>query len=260
VARSDELVPSTTSPDVALRLLDVVVDYGGIRAVDGVSMAVHRGSRWAVIGPNGAGKTTLFKAISGEVRLSEGHVHLADRDITRLAPYRRARLGVGRTYQVSNLFPDLSVADTVALGLIRRQGLQRRSWWPLSRSRRVAAEAHEALERVRLGDRGDVRVSELSHGEQRQLELALAVATSPSVLLLDEPAAGLTASERIILTGLIRELPQDMTLLMIEHDIELALGLADRVLCLDNGRPIAEGTPSEIRENSEVQSVYLKVD
>ena len=246
--------------EVALRVADVVVEYDGVRAVDGVSMTAHRGSRWAVIGPNGAGKTTLFKTISGEVRASNGTVSYGDRDVTRLPPHRRARLGLGRTYQVSNLFPNLSTEDTVTLALLRTHGLHRRSWWPLRRSGSVADRAVELLRSVRLGEKRKVPVGELSHGEQRQLELALAVAPGPDVLLLDEPAAGLTASERTVLRQLIEDLPRDMTVVMIEHDIDLAFGLADYVLCLDNGRPIAQGRPEEIRTNADVQSVYLRVD
>jgi branched-chain amino acid transport system ATP-binding protein len=246
--------------DVALSITDIVVEYDGVRAVDGVSMTAHRGSRWAVIGPNGAGKTTLFKTISGEVHASNGTVRYGDRDVTRLPPHRRARLGLGRTYQVSNLFPNLSTEDTLALALLRMQRLHRRSWWPLRRSGDLIGRALELLQSVGLGEKRGVRVGELSHGEQRQLELALAVAPGPTVLLLDEPAAGLTASERTVLRQLIQNLPRDMTILMIEHDIDLALGLADHVLCLDNGRPIAVGRPDEIRNNADVQSVYLRVD
>jgi len=246
--------------EVALRLEDVVVRYGGLNAVDGVSMTVHRSQRWAVIGPNGAGKTTLFKAIAGEAQVASGTVHLHGRDITRLSPYRRARRGISRTYQVTNLFPELTVAETVALALLAPTRAKWRAWWPLRLRGGLADRIEQILGRVRLAHRHAVRADELSHGEQRQLELALALAAEPQVLLLDEPAAGLTASERTVLADLIAELPGDITLLMIEHDIEMALGLVDRVLCMNNGAPLAQGTPAEIRANQDVQSVYLRAD
>ena len=246
--------------DLALQLRDVVVSYGGLNAVDGVSMTVHRSQPWAVIGPNGAGKTTLFKTISGEVKVASGAVCFRGRDITSLPPYRRARMGIGRTYQITNLFPDLTVAETVALAVLRRGQGKWRAWWPLRMRGELAERVDEALNQVRLADRRTTRADELSHGEQRQLELALAVATAPDLLVLDEPAAGLTASERTLLTDLISGLPRDITLLMIEHDIEMAFGLADRVLCMDNGVAIAEGTPNEIRANEDVQAVYLRAD
>jgi branched-chain amino acid transport system ATP-binding protein len=242
----------------ALSLDGVTVRFGGVLAVDGVSMTVRPGERRAVIGPNGAGKTTLFRAVSGEVVPGRGRVELFGRDITRLRPNRRAHLGIGRTYQVTNLFPTLSVVDNVTVaahGLSRRRF---RAWWPVRLRGELSERVDWALEQVGLADRRDRTVSELSHGEQRQLELALGLAGQPRLLLLDEPAAGLSASERVLMRDLILGLPDDLSLVLIEHDMDLALRLVDRVTVLDNGRQIAEGHPDEIRENEEVQAVYLR--
>jgi branched-chain amino acid transport system ATP-binding protein len=249
-------VVSETAP--ALALDGVTVRFGGVVAVDDVSMTVRPGERRAVIGPNGAGKTTLFRAVSGEVLPNEGRVELFGRDITRKPPNRRAHLGIGRTYQVTNLFPALTVLDNVA---VAAHGLSRQryfSWRPVRLHGVLGERADRALEQVGLANRRDRKVNELSHGEQRQLELALALAGQPRVLLLDEPAAGLSASERVRMRDLILDLPEDLALILIEHDMDLALRLVDWVTVLDNGRQIADGPPDEVRENEEVQAVYLR--
>lgn len=242
----------------ALHLDAVTMRFGGIVAVDGVTMHVARGQRWAVIGPNGAGKTTLFKTVSGEVMPSEGSIELFGEDVTRVRADRRAHRGLGRTFQVTELFKGLTVEENVVLAA---QGLSRsrfRSWWPVRLRGEVAERVDRALEQLLLTKVRDRRVDELSHGEQRQLELAVALAGRPRVLLLDEPAAGLSASERQLMRTLINDLPEELTILLIEHDMSLALELVERVLALDNGTPIAEGTPEEIRDDEQVQMVYLR--
>ena len=246
--------------DVALALDGVTVTFGGLTAVRSVSMAVPRGERRAVIGPNGAGKTTLFRTVSGEQRPTRGSVRLFGRDVTRLPPHRRARLGLGRTYQVTNVFPDLTVEENVALALLSGRPARLRPWWPLSFSGPVAEGITASLEDMHLVHRRADPAKELSHGEQRQLELCLALATSPEVLLLDEPAAGLSMAERGLLSTLIADLPASLTLLLIEHDVELAFSIADHVVCMDEGVVIDEGTPDAIRASEAVQAVYLKVD
>jgi branched-chain amino acid transport system ATP-binding protein len=225
-----------------------------------VSLEVRAGEILGVIGPNGAGKTTLFRVISGEHVPSAGKVRLFGSDLTKAPPYRRAQRGLGRTYQVTELFMGLTVQENV---LLAAQGLSRvrfRSWWPVRLRGELAERVDSALEQLRLTKVRARLVSELSHGEQRQLELAVALAGQPSVLLLDEPAAGLSASERMLMRMLIDGLPKDLTIVLIEHDMSLALELAERVLALDNGKPIAEGTPAEIRDNEQVQAVYLRSD
>ena len=244
----------------ALTLDEVTVRFGGITAVDNVSARIGAGERWAVIGPNGAGKTTLFKTVAGEQLPSSGRIELFERDVTRAAPHRRAHRGIGRTYQVTNLFPGMTVRENV---MIAAQGLSRsrfRSWWPVQREGPLFDRVEHALEQVDLTHRHGHTVRELSHGEQRQLELALALAGEPKVLLLDEPAAGLSSSERVLMRTLISGLDERLTIVLIEHDMSLALDLVERVVVLDNGEMIAEGTPDEIRGNEQVQSVYLRSD
>jgi branched-chain amino acid transport system ATP-binding protein len=240
-----------------LRLEGVVRRFGGLVAVDGVSLSLGPRRRLAVIGPNGAGKTTLFRLIAGDMAPSEGRVHLFGRDVTRVPAHRRARLGLSRTFQVTNLFGGLSVLDNVRLAVQARTAGRWRFLAPIRRGDQVGAAAREVLERVGIGARADDRVADLSHGEQRQLEVAMALATEPRLLLLDEPAAGLSAGERARLRDLLESLPRSLPLLLIEHDMRLALSLADEVLCLHNGRQIALGPPSEVRDDATVQAVYL---
>ena len=241
----------------ALRLQDVSRSYGGLRAVDSVSFDVAHGERRAVIGPNGAGKTTLFKLISGEERLSGGRVEFLGADVSRVPPHRVARRGLGRTYQITRVFPELSVEQNVMLAA---QGIRKGKFTllrPVTRSGAVVERARECLARVDLENVSGAKAAELGHGQQRQLELALALAADPRVLLLDEPGAGLSAAERGLMRELVRALPDDITLLLIEHDMELALGLSDYVTCMHNGRAVAEGTPDEIKSNEQVQDIYL---
>ena len=240
-----------------LRLEGVSRRFGGLVAVDGVSLMLEPHRRLAVIGPNGAGKTTLFRLIAGDVPPSQGRIFLFGREVTRLPAHRRARLGLSRTFQVSNLFAGLSVLDNVRLAAQAGGPSRWRLLGPVRSGDPAGLAAMEALERAGVAARAGDRVSELSHGEQRQLELALALATSPRLLLLDEPAAGLSAGERSRLRDLLGSLPDSLPLLLIEHDMTLALSLTDEVLCLHNGRPIALGPPDRVRADPTVQAVYL---
>jgi branched-chain amino acid transport system ATP-binding protein len=249
------LADGQTEP--VLRLEGVSRRFGGLVAVDGVSLTLGPHRRLAVIGPNGAGKTTLFRLIAGDVPPSQGRIFLFGREVTRLPAHRRARLGLSRTFQVTNLFAGLSVLDNVRLAAQAGQPGRWRRLGPVRPGDRVGLAAMEALERAGIAARAGDRVAELSHGEQRQLEVALALATSPKLLLLDEPAAGLSAGERSRLRELLGSLPDSLPLLLIEHDMTLALSLADEVLCLHNGRPIALGPPDRVRGDPTVQAVYL---
>ena len=240
-----------------LRLEGVSRRFGGLVAVDGVSLMLGPRRRLAVIGPNGAGKTTLFRLIAGDVPPSQGRIFLFGREVTRLPAHRRARLGLSRTFQVSNLFAGLSVLDNVRLAAQAGEPSRWRLLGPVRSGDPAGLAAMEALERAGVAARAGDRVSELSHGEQRQLELAVALATSPRLLLLDEPAAGLSAGERSRLRELLGSLPDSLPLLLIEHDMTLALSLTDEVLCLHNGRPIAHGPPDRVRGDPTVQAVYL---
>jgi len=241
----------------ALWLDGVTRDFGGLRAVDEVTLTVAPGERRAIIGPNGAGKTTLFKLISGEDRLTKGRIELLGRDITHMPCHRVTRLGLGRTYQITQVFPALSVEENVILAA---QGVRHGKFAmlrPLRSRRELIATAREAISRAGLDPVARARAAELGHGEQRQLELALALAADPRILLLDEPGAGLASAERARMRELVRDLPRETTILLIEHDMELALGLADRVTCMHDGRVVAEGSPDQIKNDRSVQDIYL---
>jgi branched-chain amino acid transport system ATP-binding protein len=240
-----------------LNLIDVVVAFDALRAVDGVSLSVPRGQRRAIIGPNGAGKTTLFNAIAGAVPATSGRITFNGYDITKLPPHRRAQLGISRTFQITNLFPTLSVQDNMILAL---RGLSPRKFSLFGKpdcDAREAARIAAALDATRIGERADVIVREMSYGEQRQLEIAIALVTTPTMLLLDEPAAGLSPSERSMVVEIIRSLDRNITVVLIEHDMDLALGLVDHVTCMFEGRVLVEEAPEGIRRNRQVQEVYL---
>lgn len=241
----------------ALILDGITKRFGGLTAVNGVSLVLPIGGRLALIGPNGAGKTTLFRIIAGEMQPTSGTVFLFGQDETRTSERARALKGVARTFQVSNLFPRLSVSHNVRIAAQVATPTSRRFWQKLGATDSFAERTREVLEQVGLADRADEAVAKLSHGEKRQLEIAMALVVNPKLLLLDEPAAGLSASERVVLRGLLERLPDDISFLLIEHDMKLALELADKVLCLDNGVPLAYGTPDEIRANPAVQACYL---
>jgi branched-chain amino acid transport system ATP-binding protein len=249
--------PGADADAPLLRVDGVSRRFGGLLAVDGVTLSVGRGERLAVIGPNGAGKTTLFRLIAGEMRPTAGTVSLFGRDVTRMPAHRRARMGISRTFQVSNLFAGSTVEDNVRLAAYGLDWRRWMFWWPARRQDERARRAAAGLERVGLLGRAGAQVADLSHGEQRQLEIAMALVTGPKLLLLDEPAAGLAAAERARLRDLLAALPADLSVLLIEHDIGLAFDLCERVLCLDRGRPVAHGTPAELRADERVQAVYL---
>jgi len=241
----------------ALQVEGLAKVFGGLAAVDGVSLAVASGERRVLIGPNGAGKTTLFHCITGTLKPTGGRVALFGRDVTRAPEHRRTALGMGRTFQITNVFPDLTLGENLALAIV---GTDRRKWVlhrPLEAFAAVRRQALESLERVGLEGRADLPAKLVSYGERRPLELALALNTQPKVLFLDEPCAGLSPVERQRISRMIAGLPRDITLLMIEHDMDVALGLADRVTVLHQGRVILEGSPDEVRANAEVRDVYF---
>ena len=243
--------------EALLQLENVSVTFGALRAVDGVSLAVAPGERRAIIGPNGAGKTTLFNAIAGEVKISSGKICLDGRDVTRLRTHRRAALGMGRTYQITNLFGGLTVEENLRLAV---RGSSTRKFSLLGDETPRGAEAERveaALAASGMAVRRSAMTRTLSYGEQRQLELALALASKPHLLLLDEPAAGLSPAERVRMAEIIRALPRELTLVLIEHDMDLALGLVDFVTCLHFGQVLIEDKPEAIRANVKVQEVYL---
>ena len=241
----------------ALRLEKVSKWFGGLRAVDGVELAVRPGERRALIGPNGAGKTTLFNLIAGALPASEGRITLFGDDVTRLAQHRRAVLGLTRTFQITNLFPNLTVLDNVLLAAQALTPAKFAMLRPLGRFTDLDARARQALAAVGLEDRAGATVRHLSHGEQRQLEIALALAGKPRVLLLDEPAAGLSQAEAHLMTALLRRLDPAITLLIIEHDMDIALEVAQHVTVLHYGRVIADGPREAVKADPTVREIYL---
>ena len=240
----------------ALVLEGVTRRFGALTAIDGVSLSVAAGERRAVIGANGAGKTTLFNAITGDFPPNAGRVLFFGDDITDLPPYERIRMGIRRTYQSSLLFRDLSVRDNLFLA-VRGVARGRFSMLRPRRSSTTRAAANNLLERVRLAHVADQPVSSLAHGQQRQLEIGMALAGAPRLILFDEPAAGLSPAERRELVALLTALPPHMGFILIEHDLEIALRVVERVTVLHNGRVLKEGTPGEIEGDAEVQAIYM---
>jgi branched-chain amino acid transport system ATP-binding protein len=237
-----------------IEIRDLRRSFGGVKALDGVTLTVHEGERRAVIGPNGAGKTTLINVLAGEVPPTRGELRLAGADITRLRPWQRARLGLARVYQRTELFAPLSARENVALSVAAREGPYRPFRAP---PRAESAAADALLERVGLAGREAAAARTLSHGERRQLELAVALAQRPRVLLLDEPTAGMSPAETARITELISGLDRALTILIVEHDMDVVFRLADRISVLHEGRVIADGTVSEIRGDVRVHDVYL---
>ena len=242
---------------IALAVDRLAHQFGGLRALDGVSLQVAVGERLVILGPNGAGKTTLFNLVTGLLRPTAGRVRLFEQDVTALAPYRRARLGLGRTFQITTLFPRLTVLDNVLLAVQGADGARFTLHRPLESFPRIYAQAEQLLATWGLADRRDVPAQRLSYGEQRQVELLLALAGSPRVLLLDEPTAGLSPAETASVATMVRRFPRDLTLLLIEHDIDVALDLADRVVVLHQGRVLAQGARDQIRQDARVAEIYL---
>jgi branched-chain amino acid transport system ATP-binding protein len=251
-----EAAPRAESAEPILRLRGVGRRFGGVHAVRDVDLEVRPGERRAILGPNGAGKTTLFNVISGEVPPTSGTVELFGSDLTDQPARARAPLGVSRTFQTSRLFLELSVEDNLYLAVLGA----RRGHLRAVRSRQdeeIREQGREVAKSMGLGDVLERTTSDLSHGEQRQLEVAMARAADPKLMLLDEPAAGLSRGERARVTELLESLDPDITLILIEHDMDVALRVAQWVTMMDDGRVIASGTPAEIRANETVHELYL---
>ena len=230
--------------------------FGGIRAVAGVSLEIPRGCLYAVIGPNGSGKTTLFNLLTGHTRPDAGRVRFDGHDITGMPYYKVTRRGLAKSYQITTVFPLLTVLENVR---IAAQSADHAYvfWRPADRIHRVVEHTEEVLGRVGLADQRDAVAGNLSHGDQRRLDLAIALATSPTLLLLDEPTAGMSPTETAATVELVRELNRDVTILMIEHKMDVILTIADRVMVLHQGATLFEGAPDEVKSHPEVQEVYL---
>lgn len=247
-------------PGVAEALLKVerlTKRFGGVVASDGIFLDISRGELHAIIGPNGAGKTTLIGQLTGEIKPDGGSVEFGGRDITTLPVYARSRLGLARSFQITSLFLEFTALDNVALAIQANAGHSFRCWRSARSDPELRVPARSALEGVGLGHRADVLVSNMSHGEHRQLELALALAAKPRMLLLDEPMAGLGPEESNDMVATLRKLKGAVTILLIEHDMEAVFALADRISVLVNGQVIASGPPMEIRADARVRQAYL---
>ncbi len=231
--------------------------FGGIVASDAISLALPAGELHAIIGPNGAGKTTLIGELTGEIAPDAGRIRFGGRDITALPVYRRSQIGLARSFQIASLFLDFSALDNVALAVQAHAGHSFRFWHDARREPALREPARASLARVGLGGRADVPVADLSHGERRQLEIGMALATRPRLLLLDEPMAGMGAEESASLVDTLRQLKGSVTILLIEHDMDAVFALADRISVLVYGRVIASGDSTAIRANPAVRQAYL---
>ena len=241
----------------ALEIIGLNKYFGGLPATQDVSLTVQQGERRLMIGPNGAGKTTLFNQITGDVPPTSGVIRLFGQDVTRLSLHQRAHLGVARTYQIITLFNNDTLEHNLVLALL---GLSPSRWnalRPLSRYGDLREEAWRILESVGLGERADRRVSEIPYGEKRRVEIAMALAQKPRLLLLDEPLAGLSTSERASIKALVRDIPREVTLIMIEHDMDTALELADTVTLLNFGKVIVDGAREDVVKDERTRMVYL---
>jgi len=243
--------------DPLLRVEKLVRRFGGVIATDHVSLDVAKGELHAIIGPNGAGKTTLISQLTGQLPPNSGTIHFAGADITRLPAFRRSALGLARSFQITSLLPDFTASDNVALAAQAHDGHSFYFWGNARKESHLRNAALAALKRVGLEHRADVVVSRLSHGEQRELELAAALATRPQLLLLDEPMAGLGTTESARMVKLLQELRREVTIVLVEHDMDAVFALADRITVLVYGRVIASDVPAAIRQNEEVRRAYL---
>jgi branched-chain amino acid transport system ATP-binding protein len=248
---------NTSRPEVLLAVEGLTKSFGGLVATDSVSLEVTRGEVHAVIGPNGAGKTTLVNLLAGMMYPDAGHMRFAGRDITRMSAPARVHAGLARSYQITSIFRDFTVLENVMLPVQAAQGHSFRFWRPAAQDAGLIDPARALLERVGLGARVDIRAGDLAYGEQRQLEIAISLATGPSFLLLDEPMAGMGPEESQQMIGFLRALKGDYTMLLVEHDMDAVFALADRITVLVYGKVIATGTPEAIRNDPAVREAYL---
>jgi branched-chain amino acid transport system ATP-binding protein len=256
VARGLHAPRAPLASNDALVLSGVTRAFGALRAVDDVSLTVAAGEKYAVLGSNGAGKTTLFNAITGDFPPTSGRIHFFGEDITELPPHERIRKGLRRTYQSSLLFRDLTVRDNLFLA-VRGVANGRFSFWRPGANHASTLATNDLLERARLSHIADERVANLAHGQQRQLEIGMALAGAPRLILFDEPAAGLSPVERRELVTLLTSLPAHMSFVLIEHDLDIALRVAQRVTVMHNARVLTTGSPAEIESDAQVQAIYM---
>ncbi|MFI5340419.1 MAG: ABC transporter ATP-binding protein [Candidatus Methylomirabilales bacterium] len=238
---------------------DLRKDFGRLAAVAGVSLGLAEGTLTAIIGPNGAGKTTLINLLTGLLLPDAGTIHFKGRDITRMPPYGRVRLGLARSFQIMTIFPNLTVHQNLLLPTLSRRGLNARAMARLGGATEANEEADELLREIGLWEQRDVKAGVLSHGDQRLLEMGIAVATHPELCFLDEPCAGMNPVERQAVLGLMRKLAgqRRTTFVVVEHDMDVVFALAQRIVVMNHGQILADGAPGSIRENREVREIYL---
>ena len=241
----------------ALAITALKKSFGGLPATNGVSLEVTPGERRLIIGPNGAGKTTLFNLITGDLRSDSGEIRLFGEDVSRFPPHRRAHCGLARTYQIITLFPKDSLEHNIALSLLGLSAIRWSAFRPLAGYAHLYEQARSVLGRVGLAHLAGRPISEVSYGEKRRVEIAMALAQNPRLLLLDEPLAGLSREERVSVTELIGAIPRQVTVIMIEHDMDTALGLAERITVLHYGSVIVEGSRAEVVADPKTREVYL---
>ena len=247
----------TAPSEYALEVANLKKAFGGLTVTQDVSLTVRPGERRLIIGPNGAGKTTLFNQISGDLRPNSGTIRLFNADITYLPPYRRAHRGLSRTYQIITLFADDTLEHNVSLGMLGLRPSRWQMWRPMASYADIKTEARRALDAVGLLDLADHPISDIAYGDRRRVELAVALAPQPRVLLLDEPLAGLSNTERATVKSLIASIPRETTLIMIEHDMDTALDLAETVTLLNYGRVIVDGQRDAVIADERTREVYL---
>jgi branched-chain amino acid transport system ATP-binding protein len=243
----------------ALRVEGLCRQFGGVSALRDVTFSVQSGEKVVIIGPNGAGKTTLFNVLNGQMPPTAGRIYLYGKDITNLPTYDRFQLGQSRSFQITTLFPRLTVLENCLVALQGKQPSRFHMVRPLTSYRELFTKAEKSLGAVALWEKRDERVQNISYGEQRRLEIAISLASEPKLLLLDEPSAGLTAGESVAIVDMIRNL-RDITTLIVAHDMDLVFGVAERIIAMHYGEIIAQGTPEEIRINPRVKEVYMGME
>jgi branched-chain amino acid transport system ATP-binding protein len=240
-----------------LTIDNVSKNFGGFQVLKNILVHLEEGKRLAIIGPNGAGKTTLINLISGVLKPSTGRIFLFGKDVTRLSPYLRSRLGLSRTFQILSLFPNLTVLESLLLSVMPLKSNQYSFLRPVITFKHLFERSERILKGMGLWDKKDMLVSNLSHGEQKLVEMAMSLSQAPKLILLDEPVAGLAPGETVLITSAIRSLPSEVSMIIVEHNVDVALELAERVVVLNQGMILAEGSPDEIRRETKVREVYL---
>lgn len=250
---------SNPMPDSLLTTVELSKQFGEFTAVDGISVSFREGETTAIIGPNGAGKTTFFNLLSGVLKPTGGEIHFRGNRIDGREPQEIARSGIARSYQITNIFSELTTIENVRLAAqARTTGFRPKHFLDhFVENEAARTDAEAVLDRVGLADRAEVRASELSHGMQRHLDIAVALASEPALLLLDEPTAGMSSSETGEVSALIEEIAEELTLVIIEHDMDVVMGVSDRVAVMNRGQLLAVGSPDDVRQNAEVQRAYF---